>query len=158
MEAFLLKGIRELAVGNVSVAPLGPKDVKICVKRGLFCGTDHSMFTDAIIPPGNFPFFIGHEIAGVVEEVGVGVKDLAPGQTVVSNPVGYFHECYKCRIGQAHFGERLIENYHPMGGFSAYIVVHRGQVHAIPLGLSLDQAAFAEPVSVCIHGIEGGYV
>lgn len=86
------------------------------------------------------------------------MKDLAPFQTVVSNPVDYFNECDKCRIGQEHFCERLIENYHPTGGFFAYIFVHRGQVHAIPAGLSLDQAVFAEPVSVCIHGIEGGYV
>jgi D-arabinose 1-dehydrogenase-like Zn-dependent alcohol dehydrogenase len=132
MKALLLKGIRELAVEDVSVAPVGPKDVKIRVKRGLFCGTVHSMFTGAYLPPGNSPFFIGHEIAGWWKRSGQGMKDLAHGQTVVSNPVDYFHECYKCRIGQEHFGERLIENYHPMGSFSAYIVVHRGQVHAIP--------------------------
>ncbi|MBN1636774.1 MAG: alcohol dehydrogenase catalytic domain-containing protein [Deltaproteobacteria bacterium] len=154
MKALLLKGIRDVALEEVPVASVGPHDVKIRNKRGLLCGTDHSQYVGTFTPPGEYPFFIGHEISGIVEEVGTQVQDIKPGQMVVANPVLYCNECYRCRNGQQHFCEKLIDLWKPTGGFSEYMVVNRQQVFAIPEGITLDQAAFAEPVSVCLHCID----
>ncbi len=154
MKALMLKGIREVSLEDVPVAPLGPRSVKIRIKRGLLCGTDHSQYTGIFVPPGDYPFFIGHELSGIVEEVGNDVVDISPGQVVVTNPVVYCNECYKCRNGQQHFCERLVDLWKPNGGFSEYIVADRQQVFTIPEDITLDQAAFAEPVSVCIHCID----
>jgi L-iditol 2-dehydrogenase len=154
MKALLLKGVRDLSVEDVPVAPVGSTGVKIRVKRGLICGTDHSLFAGSFPVPGEYPFFVGHELAGIVEEVGPNVRNIAPGQAAVCNPVIYCNECYRCRNGQQHYCERLTELWKPNGGFSEYIVVDSQQVFAIPEGISLDQAAFAEPLSVCIHCID----
>ncbi|RJP21366.1 MAG: alcohol dehydrogenase [Candidatus Abyssobacteria bacterium SURF_5] len=154
MKALMLKGPRDVSLEEVPIAPAGSSGVKIRVKRGLICGTDHSMFTGSFPVPGDYPFFIGHELAGVVEEVGPNVRDIAPGQIAVTNPVLFCGECYRCRNGQQHYCERLTELWKPNGGFSEYIVVDAQQTFTVPEGISLDQAAFAEPVSVCVHCID----
>jgi L-idonate 5-dehydrogenase len=74
---------------------------------------------------------------------------------VVTNPVRYGGDCYRCRNnGQQHYCERLFELWRPNGGFSEFVVADRRQVFAIPEGIKPDVAAFAEPVSVCIHCID----
>lgn len=151
MKALMLKAVRTLALEEVPVAPVGPRGVKIRVRRVGFCGTDHSTFTGAYPVPGKYPLFIGHEIAGVVEEVGKSVTDVAPGQLVVTNPVSYCGDCYRCRNGQQHYCEKLYDLWKPNGGFSEYVVADRQQVFTIPAGITPDQAAFTEPVSVCVH-------
>ena len=154
MKALMLKAIRDLALMDVSVAPVGPRDVKIRVKECGLCGTDHSVYAGTLVLPGSFPFYMGHELSGTVEEVGSEVKDIAVGQLVVTNPVRYCGDCYRCRNGQQHYCERLFELWKPNGGFSEFIVADRQQVFTVPEGMKPDVAAFAEPVSVCIHCID----
>ena len=154
MKALLLRDVRDISLEDVPVAPVGPTSVKIRVKRGLICGTDHSMYGGTFPVPGDYPFYIGHELSGIVEEVGPDARDVEPGQMVTCNPVMYCNECYRCRNGQQHYCERLAELWQPNGGFSEYIVVDAQQVFAIPDGISLDQAAFAEPVAVCVHCLD----
>jgi len=154
MRAVMLRGIRDISVEDVGVAEVGPRSVKVRVKRGAICGTDHAVYIGNLPLPGEFPFFMGHEISGIVEEVGEDVKDIHPGQMVVVNPVRYCGDCYRCRNGQQHFCERLEELWKPNGGFSEYIVPDRQQVFVVPDGIALDQAAFVEPVSVCVHCID----
>ena len=69
MKALMLKDVRDATVEDVPVAPVGSTGVKIRVKRGLLCGTDHSMFGGTFPVPGDYPFYIGHELSGIVEEV-----------------------------------------------------------------------------------------
>jgi 2-desacetyl-2-hydroxyethyl bacteriochlorophyllide A dehydrogenase len=154
MKALMLKSIRDLALMDVPVASVGPRDVKIRVKECGLCGTDHSVYAGTLVLPGSFPFYMGHELSGVVEEVGSEVKDVAAGQLVVTNPVRYCGDCYRCRNGQQHYCERLFELWKPNGGFSEFVVADRQQVFAVPEGIKPDVAAFAEPVSVCIHCID----
>ncbi len=154
MKALMLKAIGDLALMDVPVASVGPRDVKIRVAECGLCGTDHSVYAGTLVLPGSFPFYMGHELSGIVEEVGPEVKDIAPGQLVVTNPVRYCGDCYRCRNGQQHYCERLFELWRPNGGFSEYVVADRQQVFAVPDGMKPDIAAFAEPVSVCIHCID----
>lgn len=154
MKALMLKAVRDLALMDVPVASVGPRDVKIKVAECGLCGTDHSVYTGTLVLPGEFPFYMGHELSGVVEQVGVEVKDIAVGQMVVTNPVRYCGDCYRCRNGQQHYCERLFDLWRPNGGFSEYVVADRQQVFVVPEGITPDVAAFAEPVSVCIHCID----
>ena len=154
MKALMLKAIRDLVLMDVPVAPVGPRDVKIRVVECGLCGTDHSVYAGTLVLPGSFPFYMGHELSGTVEEVGSEVKDIAAGQLVVTNPVRYCGDCYRCRNGQQHYCERLFELWRPNGGFSEFVVADRQQVFAVPEGMKPDVAAFAEPVSVCIHCID----
>ncbi len=70
MKALMLKGIGDLALMDVPVAPVGPRDVKIRVAECGLCGTDHSVYAGTLVLPGDFPFYMGHELSGIVEQVG----------------------------------------------------------------------------------------
>jgi 2-desacetyl-2-hydroxyethyl bacteriochlorophyllide A dehydrogenase len=154
MKALMLKAIRDLELMDVPVASVGPRDVKIRVAECGLCGTDHSVYTGSLVLPGSFPFYMGHELSGIVQEVGPEVKDIAVGQMVVTNPVRYCGDCYRCRNGQQHYCERLFELWKPNGGFSEFVVADRQQVFTVPGGITPEVAAFTEPVSVCIHCID----
>lgn len=154
MKALMLNGIQDVSLQEVPDPSVGPRDVKIRVKECGFCGTDHSVYAGTLVLPGSFPFYTGHELSGTVEEVGPDVKDIAKGQLVVTNPVRYCGDCYRCRNGQQHFCERLFELWNPNGGFSEFVVADRQQVFIVPDGIEPDVAAFTEPVSVCIHCID----
>jgi (R,R)-butanediol dehydrogenase/meso-butanediol dehydrogenase/diacetyl reductase len=154
MKALMLRGIRDVALMDVPEAPVGPRDVKIKVAECGFCGTDHSVYAGTLVLPGSFPFYTGHELSGTVVAVGQEVKDVSVGQMVVTNPVRYCGDCYRCRNGQQHYCEKLFELWNPNGGFSEFVVADRQQVFAVPEGITQEVAAFTEPVSVCVHCID----
>ncbi len=154
MKALMLNGVGDVSLHEVPVAPVTARSVKIRVKRCGLCGTDHSKYAGKVFLPGKFPFFLGHEIAGIVQEVGPEVTDMAPGQLVSVNTVRFCGDCYRCRNGQENYCERLVALWNPNGGFSDYVVLDRQQVFAIPDGITPDQAAFTEPMAVCVHCID----
>jgi S-(hydroxymethyl)glutathione dehydrogenase / alcohol dehydrogenase len=86
-------------VDDVDVAPLAPGQVRVRVAH---CGLCHSDLTimdnegSAMVP-----VILGHEAAGVVEEVGVGVRSLAPGDKVLLAPLAPCGRCYWCVRGEA---------------------------------------------------------
>ena len=65
------------------------------------CGVCHS---DLSLVNGTFPFVaptvLGHEAAGVVDSVGVGVTSVAPGDKVVLTPIAVCNACYWCARGE----------------------------------------------------------
>ena len=73
------------------------------------CHTDLTM--GSFLPPEMFPHVFGHEGAGVVEEVGAGVRGLAPGDHVVMS-FRSCRECAKCRAGLVGYCDQtLLLNY-----------------------------------------------
>lgn len=153
MKALMLNGIRDVSLHDVPIGEMGPRRIKIRVKRCGLCGTDHSKYVGNVFLPGAFPFFLGHELSGIVEEVGDEVTDIPLGSLVTVNTVRFCGDCYRCRNGQQHYCERLVELWNPNGGFSDYVVFDRQQVFRLPDGVNADQGAFAEPLAVCIHCI-----
>ena len=77
------------------IAVDAPKGGEVAVKLGAcgVCHSDLSAITGTIALP--LPLVLGHEGAGVVEEVGEGVSDLAPGDHVVFS---FIYMCGKCRF------------------------------------------------------------
>jgi S-(hydroxymethyl)glutathione dehydrogenase / alcohol dehydrogenase len=83
-------------VDDVEVADLRPGQVRVRVAH---CGLCHSDLT--IMGTGGFlPVVLGHEAAGVVEEVGVGVTTLASGDKVLLAPLAPCGRCYWCVRGE----------------------------------------------------------
>ncbi|WP_031483554.1 NAD(P)-dependent alcohol dehydrogenase [Streptomyces bicolor] len=130
---------------------VGEFDVLIDIK---FAGICHSDIHQAREGWGEaiFPMVPGHEIAGVVSEVGPGVTKYKVGDRVgVGCLVDSCRECENCKAGQEQYclngsigptynaiGRDGTPNY---GGYSQKIVVDEGYVVRIPDGLSLDVAA-----------------
>jgi Zn-dependent alcohol dehydrogenase len=108
MRAALLEagGTPLRVVDDVEVAAPAPGQVKVRVAN---CGLCHSDLT-IIEDPGTglAPAILGHEAAGVVEEVGTGVRSLAPGDKVLLAPLAPCGRCYWCARGEATLCEEAM--------------------------------------------------
>ncbi|MEZ5204535.1 MAG: Zn-dependent alcohol dehydrogenase [Acidimicrobiales bacterium] len=89
---------------DVEIAPPGPGEVKVKVVASGVCHSDLSVLNGTIPLPT--PIVLGHEGAGIVEEVGDGVTSVAPGDHVVLSFVPACGECYTCQHGQAYLCEK----------------------------------------------------
>jgi S-(hydroxymethyl)mycothiol dehydrogenase len=87
-----------VTVETVLVPDPGPGEAKVAVQACGVCHTDLHYRQGAISE--DFPFLLGHEAAGVVEAVGDGVSDLAPGDFVVLNWRAVCGHCRACRRGR----------------------------------------------------------
>ena len=83
---------------TILVPDPGPGEAVVAVKACGVCHTDLHYREGGI--NDDFPFLLGHEAAGVVEAVGSGVTDLAPGDFVVLNWRAVCGECRACRRGR----------------------------------------------------------
>jgi uncharacterized zinc-type alcohol dehydrogenase-like protein len=129
---------------------LGPKDVRIDIK---FCGVCHSDIHFARGEWGAVPYpaVPGHEIAGIVAEVGSDVTGFAPGDRVgVGCMVNSCRECENCLAGEEQYclqgntqtyGSVDRDGTITYGGYSDHVVVDEDFVVTIPDGLELDVAA-----------------
>ncbi len=129
---------------------VGPKDVRIDIK---FCGICHSdiHFTRGEWGDVPYPAVPGHEIAGIVAEVGSEVTRFAPGDRVgVGCMVNSCRECESCRNGVEQYclagntqtyGSIDRDGSITRGGYSDHVVVDEDFVLRIPEGLALDAAA-----------------
>jgi uncharacterized zinc-type alcohol dehydrogenase-like protein len=128
---------------------LKPSDVLIDIK---FAGICHSDIHTARDEWGgtNYPLVPGHEIAGIVSEVGSGVSKYRVGDRVgVGCMVDSCRECVNCRAGEEQYCLKgnvgtyggTIDGRPTDGGYSEKIVVDENYVLGIPEGIELDEAA-----------------
>lgn len=129
---------------------LEPHDVLIEIKYAGICHSDiHTACGDW--GPVNYPLVPGHEIAGIVTQVGSEVKKYVVGDRVgVGCMVDSCRECDPCRKGEEQYCLKgntgtyaAIDRYgqYTQGGYSTHIVVTEDFVVRIPDGMELDVAA-----------------
>jgi 2-desacetyl-2-hydroxyethyl bacteriochlorophyllide A dehydrogenase len=133
---------RPLAVEDVDRPRPGADDVLIDVAAAGVCGTELH-FLDGLLTPARTPITLGHEVAGVVAEVGDGVTDVAVGDRVA---VHYLHACGRCRwcrVGDDHLCDAPLGflAFATDGGFAEQIVVPASATVPVPEGLDLAAAA-----------------
>jgi uncharacterized zinc-type alcohol dehydrogenase-like protein len=128
----------------------GPRDVRIDIK---FCGICHSDIHFARGEWGDVPYpaVPGHEIVGIVSEVGSEVTRFAPGDRVgVGCMVNSCRECENCQAGNEQYcaagntqtyGSVDRDGTVTYGGYTDHVVVDQDFVLNIPDGLELDAAA-----------------
>ncbi|RUA26052.1 MAG: S-(hydroxymethyl)mycothiol dehydrogenase, partial [Actinobacteria bacterium] len=87
-----------VSIESIEVPDPGPGEVLIDVQACGVCHTDLHYREGAI--SDDFPFLLGHEAAGLVEEVGEGVTNVAPGDFVILNWRAVCGDCRSCRRGR----------------------------------------------------------
>jgi threonine dehydrogenase-like Zn-dependent dehydrogenase len=100
MKAGIVNGVRNISVEEVPDPKIQkPGDAVVKVARSCVCGSD-LWFYRGVNPPeaGNR---IGHEFIGTVEEVGENVKNIKPGDFVISAFYACDGTCPACRVGQS---------------------------------------------------------
>lgn len=145
------------------VAPPAPgaHDVRVRLGAAGICGSDlHYYFHGKV---GAFviqePLTPGHEASGIVEAVGSAVTRVAPGMKVAINPSHACGQCDYCRAGR----DNLCRNMrflgsasvypHVQGMFRQHFLMHERQLTPVDADISLGELAFAEPLSVALHGV-----
>lgn len=156
MKAAVYHGKRDLRVEEIPLRELESNEVMIQVKYCGVCGTDMHIFNGeggafAVNPP----LIPGHEFSGIVHKVGSEVRRIKVGQHVSADPNDMCGECYFCRNGKQQFctnNTGIGTTAH--GGFAEYVILREKQVYPCSDQLSFIEAAMAEPLSCCLHGID----
>ena len=99
---------------------------------------------------------LGHEISGVVVQVGPGVTTLRPGDQVVSLLTNACGRCRRCRQGREHRCQHGQGIGHQLdGGFAEYVALYEFSLLPVPRGLaSTDAALLACPIGVVLQAIQ----
>ncbi len=161
MQAAVYRGDSTLVVESIPTPHIGRGELLVQVERCGICHTDLKKVEHNLLTP---PRIFGHEIAGIVAEVGDGIKRFSPGDRVV-----VFHhvpclECFYCRkrlYAQCATYKRVgvTAGFEAAGGgFSQYVrvmdwIAARG-VERIPEGVSFDRACLVEPLNTCLKAVE----
>ena len=159
MKAAIIHAARDLRIGEADIPEMGPHDVKVRIRAGGICGSDlhyyqHGGFGTVRIRE---PLIPGHEIAGEVIDTGSMVTGVRLGDRVAVNPSRPCGRCEYCLEGKPRhcldmrFYGSAMRFPHVQGAFREVLVCTETQAVAIPDGLSLERAVFAEPLSVCLH-------
>jgi L-iditol 2-dehydrogenase len=99
----------------------------------------------------------GHEVSGIVADLGDDVEGLAIGDMVTIIPQETCGECYPCRHGMYHICESLkVLGFQTEGTAQEYYAADADKVLKIPDGISLDHAAMIEPIAVAVHALGRG--
>lgn len=126
-------------------------EVLIRVSYAGICGTDIHIKHDQY--PYWPPVIIGHEFSGIVEKTGEDVRDFSEGDHVVGEPHNlHCGKCELCRTGniQLCLKKRSI-GWGIDGAFAEYVKMPESLLHKIPEGVSLSDAAMAEPCAIVAH-------
>lgn len=153
MRAGVYRGPGEVALAERPLPEAGPGEVRLRISACGLCGTDlHLVHSPKpIIEPGSI---MGHEMAGVVDELGAGASGFAAGEAVVVEPLASCGDCEPCREGRDSICRDLqLYGLRRPGGFADAVVVPVHRLYRVPDGLPLPVAALAEPFAVAVHGL-----
>ena len=136
-----------IEVLDVPVKPVGDDEVKIKVAYCSICGSDPH------VAAGIFgwkpPFGLGHELSGVITEVGktASAHGWKIGDRVGGNFRNYCGKCHYCANGMEQFCENATEE--PC--IAEYVVWNERQPVKVPDDVSLKTACLIEPVSIAVR-------
>jgi L-iditol 2-dehydrogenase len=143
----------ELAFRNVDKPAAKAGEILLQTKRIGICGSDIHVY-HGMHPYTKYPIVQGHEVSGIVAEVGLGVEGFAVGDAVVFMPQEVCGECYPCRHGMYHICDQLkVIGFQANGAAQEYFPIKAEMVLKLPININLDQAAMIEPLSVAVHAV-----
>jgi L-iditol 2-dehydrogenase len=158
MKSLTLTEYNKFVFGEAPIPEIGPEDLLIEVKACGICGSDvHGMdgSTGRRIPP----IIMGHEASGVISKIGNEAGLWSVGERVTFDSTVYCGKCDYCAKGLVNLcSDRKVlgvscGEYRQHGAFASYVKVPHRAVMRIPENLSFEEAAFAEPTAVAIHGV-----
>jgi L-iditol 2-dehydrogenase len=156
MMAAVLYGKEDLRLERVPVPQTGVGELLVRVGAALTCGTDLKVYKrgyHAMMLKPPIPF--GHELAGVVTEVGAGVTSFHVGDRVVALNSAPCDVCFFCRHGQQNLCEDLLFN---NGAYAEFIKIPARIVEkntlSLPEGVPFEHGALTEPLACVVRGLE----
>lgn len=151
-----MKSVYLIAPKQVTVmdipAPTSVRDDEVMVQihAASICGSDIGAFrgTNALV---SYPRVLGHELAGEIIAAGA-ASGFQTGERVALEPYINCGHCYPCSIGRTNCCENLkVLGVQTDGGMVEQFVHPARLVHRLPEGMSWEDAALIEPLTISLH-------
>ncbi len=137
----LVKTGQPLQMQEVSIPRVGEQDVLVRVKAAGICHSD-AHYRAGVSPVLSLPLTLGHEVAGIVEEIGSQVGNVKAGDRVCLHYLVTCGDCYYCSTGNEQFcTSGAMIGKHRDGGYAEYISVPARNAFSLLDGLSFEEGA-----------------
>lgn len=146
-----------MEIEEVEISKPGPREVLIRTKAAGICHSDMHFFNGTY--PGQVPMILGHESAGIVEQVGSDVHYVKPGDHVITCLSVFCGHCEKCLTGhlslcqepevnrsaeeppRLHQADTALTQFAQLGSFAEMMLVHEHALVKIREDMPMDRAA-----------------
>ena len=163
MRRGVLVAPKTVEIQTVGIPKPGPREILVRVRSCAVCTWEQRTYTG--VDPRAYPLVGGHEIGGVVEEIGDEVlNDLEVGDHVAVAGLLRCGQCYSCRRGYNNLCDNLFtlrrgpgEPWGP-GGFGDYLVSKEYQVYKVGKSLAFQEVALSEPLACVLRSIKRGNI
>lgn len=149
----------DFGTGNVKVMEvekprISPDEVLLKVMGAGICGTDLHILNDNSYPIKP-PVTLGHEVSGIIEELGENVNGWKKGDKAVSETYYYTcGDCFFCKTGNINLCEKKLSIGSGVDGAMAeYVKVPARNLHRFPETLSFEEACMTEPLVCCVQAV-----
>jgi L-iditol 2-dehydrogenase len=155
-------GLRRLELADAPEPRLDdPGSVLLRIERVGVCGSDVHYYVHGGIGRQKieYPATMGHECSGTVVEVGSAVTDFRPGMRVAVDPATVCGQCDQCRAGRINTCRKIQFMGCPgqsPGAVAEFRVVPSENCFPLPEGMSLDDGALVEPLSIGLYAARLG--
>ena len=147
-------------VMDIDKPSCGKREILLKMKAAALCGTDKRIFTGGKTKGVRPDSVVGHEICGLIEQVGEEVEGFAVGDRVaIANVIPCGH-CTACLNGRENAClNRKAIGYEFNGGFEEYVLIpevciESGNVVKLPESVTFTAGALIEPLACCIRGLD----
>ena len=155
MKASVYVGTRKIEVRDYESPTIFDDEVLLKVHSCGVCGTDIVKYQYDLVKP---PVVLGHEVAGVVEQVGSNVTKFQKGDRIVVAHHTPCYACHYCKHGNVSMCETFKRSNLDPGGFAEFLRIPATHVqmtaHKIPDSISFEQAIFMEPLACILRNIK----
>ena len=130
-----------LEMQEIPLPVVGEKDILVRVRAAGICHSD-AHYRAGRSQMGPLPITLGHEVAGTVEKIGRGVRDISVGDRVCLHYNITCGDCYYCASGNEQFCLKVrMLGHHVDGGYAEYVAVPARNALALPAEISFEVGA-----------------
>lgn len=146
---------QDVRIVDIPVPEIGPGEILMKTKVCGICGSD---ILDWYRKTKKTHFF-GHEVTGVIEKVGEGVRGFSPGDRIYVNHHVPCFVCHWCRRGSYTMCPTYRQTDLDPAGFAEYIRIPRinvenGGIIKLPDNVSFEEGSLIEPIGCCMRGLK----
>ena len=152
MKAVVADKLDQFSVCEVTLDPPKMGEVLVKMKATGVCHSDLSIINGTI--PSPFPVVLGHEGAGIVEQVGDGVTNVKPGDHVVLSFIPQCGECFHCVHEQPFLCSVAKQDGNQFDGTTR---VHRGEEDLFVMSFLGNMAEYAVVPAVCVISVDKAF-
>jgi len=150
---------RKLSLEEKPKPELSSDTAILKVTSSAICGTDIRAYKHGSSRI-NHGRIVGHEVTGILEEVGSDIDGFTPGERVVITPAIGCGRCYSCTRGYTNLCDNLKTiGFDYDGGFAEYvelpgIAFRMGNINRVPDTVQGNEAVLCEPIACVLNGQE----